>query len=385
MIRLTTIIKGLFVLSFLIYVVSVSWYSWKNMNTYFYTLKHFSALLPSVLFVFFILKRPTIKKRLVILPFLFALIIIPFAIRGNSDFAEIVIFIQLLLFLLSAYVFSKIFIKDNISFSKYEVAGLFTILLIPGFLDIVFNAGDFIYNTWYGRSRLLVGFYHPKEAGVSMLVALIFFKLYFRHRVSLIQNVVFQVTFFMLLYFMQSRNSLLLYLNFLVINFLLTRVNIATIIFFYFVLPALTFASVAFIYFEELNRLTSNRLENWLKDLDFSLLGKGSSIADFDKSNLLSKLHVDNFYLEYFIENGFIFFIVLFVMLASVIYLINKFKFNGVYINAVFIPYLIFCFFDAGMFSSGNFLNLFIWSLVFAALQYRPNYFRLIHQKTSQT
>ena len=184
---------------------------------------------------------------------------------------------------------------------------------------------------------------------------------------------------------MQSRNSLLLYLNFLVINYLLTRLNISTIIFIYFVLPALTFASVAYIYFEELNRLTSNRLENWLKDLDFSLLGKGSSIADFDKSNLLSKLHVDNFYLEYFIENGLIFFIVLFVMLASVIFLINKFKYNGVYINAVFIPYLVFCFFDAGMFSSGNFLNLFVWSLVFAALQYRPNYFRLIHQKTSQT
>lgn len=384
MIRITTIIKGLFILSFLIYVVSVSWYSWKNMNTYFYALKHFSALLPSVLFIFFIIKKPTIKRSLVILPFLFALIIIPFAIRGNSDFAEIIIFIQLLLFLLSAYVFSKILLKDNISFSKYEVLGLFAILLIPGFLDIVFNAGDFIYNTYYGRHRLLLGFYHPKEAGVSMLVALLFFKLYFPHRFSPIQNVIFQISFFTLLFFMQSRNSLLLYLNFLVINFLLTRVNIATIIFIYFVLPVLIFAYVAFIYFEELNRLTSNRLENWIKDLDFSLLGKGSSIADFDKSNLLSKLHVDNFYLEYFIENGLIFFFVLCVMLASIIYLINKIKYNGVYINALFISFLIFCFFDAGMFSSGNFLNLFVWSLVFSALQYRSKYLELIHKKTIQ-
>jgi hypothetical protein len=305
-------------------------------------------------------------------PFLFALIIIPFAIRGNSDFAEIIIFIQLLLFLLSAYVFSKIFLKDNISFSKYEVLGLFALLFIPGFLDIVFNGGDFIYNTYYGRHRLLLGFYHPKEAGVSMLVALLFFRLYFRHRVSRIQNVIFQFTFFILLYFMQSRNSLLLYLNFLVINYLLTRVNITTIIFIYFVIPVLTFAYVAFIYFEELNKLTSNRLENWIKDLDFSLLGKGSSIADFDKSNLLSKLHVDNFYLEYFIENGFLFFLVLCTMLGFVIYSINKFRYNGVYINAIFISFLIFCFFDAGMFSSGNFLNLLVWSLVFASLQYRP-------------
>jgi hypothetical protein len=149
-------------------------------------------------------------------------------------------------------------------------------------------------------------------------------------------------------------------------------VNITTIIFIYFVIPVLTFAYVAFIYFEELNKLTSNRLENWIKDLDFSLLGKGSSIADFDKSNLLSKLHVDNFYLEYFIENGFLFFLVLCTMLGFVIYSINKFRYNGVYINAIFISFLIFCFFDAGMFSSGNFLNLLVWSLVFASLQYRP-------------
>lgn len=368
MIRITSIVKGLFILSFFMYVVSVSWYSWKNMNTYFYFLKHLSALVPALLFTFFLLKRPSISKKLIVLPFLFILIIIPFAVRGRTDLAEVVIFIQLLLFLLSAFVFSKFLLKNNMTFSKIEMIILFIVLLIPPLLDVAFNGSNFIYTTYYGRPRLLLGYYHPKEAGISLLIVAILFKFYFENKISSWKSILFQVIVIILLHFMQSRNSLLFYLNFLFINLLLRKVSITAIIFLYFILPIISLAYITYIYFEELNELTSNRLDLWLKNLDISLLGKGSSIADFDKTNVLSKLHFDNFYLEYLIENGLVFFFLLFALLCAIIFFIGKRSFNSIYINALFIPFLIFCFFDAGMFSSGNFLNLLVWSMVFASL-----------------
>ena len=383
MIKVTSIVKHLFILSFVVYVISVSWFSWNNMNTYFYIMKHLSALVPAFLFIFFIFAKPRISRRLIVLPFLFILIIIPFALRGITNISEIVIFIQLFLFLLSAYVFSKFLLHSNVTFSKIEMMSLFIVLLIPPFLDVTFNGGDFIYNTYYGRPRLLLGFYHPKEAGISLLTAAILFKFYFQNKISPWKSILFQLVVIILLHFMQTRNSLLFYLNFLVINRLLIKVNVTAIIFLYFILPIVSLGLLTYLYFEELNALTSNRLELWVKNLDVSLLGKGSSLADFDKSNVLSKLHVDNFYLEYLIENGLVFFFLLFVLLCSIVFFIGKRSFNSIYINAVLIPFLIFCFFDAGMFSSGNFLNLLVWSMVFASFNLEKLKFKKLSLRKS--
>lgn len=368
MLKITSIIKWVFILSFLVYVISVSWYSWNNLNTYFYFLKHISSLAPSLLFLFFIIKSPRISNKTVLLPFLFVAILSPYAIRGMLNIAEAIIFIQQILFIISCYVLSKIFLRDNINFTTYNLLFLTGILCLPPMLDLLFNHADFIYNSYYGRPRLLLGYYHPKEGGVSVLTVAILFKLYTNDKIGNWKVLFIQALVILLLYFMQSRNSLLFYVNFLLINKLLVKVNIFTIIFLYFILPIVSLASLLIIYFKEINMLTSNRLELWLKKLDFSILGKGSSIADFDKSHVLSKLHVDNFYLEYLIENGILFFIILAVLLFSLVFFIGKCRFNKIYINALYIPFLIFCFFDAGMFSSGNFLNLIVWSIVFASV-----------------
>lgn len=383
MVRITSVIKFLLLFSFFIYVVSVSWYSWKNMNDYFYFLKHFSVLLPAFFSIFFFIKRPSISKKLILFPFVFLLIIIPFAIRGLINIAEIIIFFQLFLFLLTVYVFSKVLLKNNVHFTKFHFIILLCIFLIPLSLDIFFSGSDFIYTSYYGRPRLLLGFFHPKEAGVSLLVLVILFKFYYYHKISFWNSFLFEILIIILLYFMQSRNTLLFYLNFLIINRLLTKINVLSVVFLYVVIPVVSLASVTVIYFKEINNLTSNRLEHWVKTFDFSILGKGSSMADFSKSKVLSKLHVDNFYLEYLIENGFVLFSILLILLFSIVFFLDKIKFNSIHINALFISFLIFCFFDAGMFSSGNFLNIFIWALVFSSLQNKVQIGKMEHKNTS--
>jgi hypothetical protein len=304
---------------------------------------------------------------------LVALILIPFFIRGFFNISELVIFLQLSLFLFSCIFFARYFENLLNEFNKYDFYFILFIFFIPLILNVAFESSDFIYNTYYGRPRLLLGYFHPKEGAICLLTVIIFYHLLFHKYFSSWINFFIVVVFLLVLYFMQSRNILIFYLNFVFLQKLIKRVSINFILFVYFILPLILIGVLIYLFYSEINILMSNRLDWWSENFSLTAFGGGSSIANYSKSNVLSKLHFDNYYLEYLVENGFVFFMILLFFLYQLCSLIAKFKIGGVYINSFFISFLFFCFFDAGMFSSGNLLNFLVWIIVFAFLYKRRN------------
>ncbi len=362
--------KYLLFASIVCYFLSVSRFSVYFLDNKLYFLKHFIILLPAffILFEFYFLKDIKLNVQNIFYFFFFIVIISPFLLRGFFDFSELLIFFQILLFLLSCYYYSNYFKIITGNFTKSDFWFLITIFFLPLFLNIFSENGNFIYNTYYGRSRLLLGYFHPKEGAICLVTILVFYQLYFKKFFRKPFNIFFNIISILLLYFMQSRNILIFYCNFLLLNILINKFNIKFILLIYFILPITIISIVLNFYFKEINILFSNRLEWWLQNIKISAFGSGSSIANFSESNVLSKLHFDNFYLEYLIENGFILFSILLMLLYRIVILLNKLKFNKFYYNSIFIAFLFFCFFDAGMFSSGNLLNFLVWVITFSAI-----------------
>lgn len=341
-------------------------------TNYFYFVKHIFILLPSsfAFFVFLIRGDIIIKRNIAAVPLLLSLVIFIYLIRGaGSSLSDILVFFQFFLFLCSSYFYAdQLFIKSD-AFKKRDFWILSFILSIPFCMDILLQGGTFIFNSYYGRDRLLLGFFHPKEAAISLLTVILLFRFYISHTLKPKINQLFSLFCLILLYFVQSRNSFLFFLNFTIINILLTRVRVSAIIGVYFVLPFILIAMSLIMFFDQINELSSSRLSFWIKQFNFSLFGGGSKIGDYGVIKNFSTSQSDNFYLQYLLENGIVFFVILIIFLSIVVHKIGKLKFNGIYVNALFISFLAYCFFDAGMFSSGNFFNLFIWAFVFANLK----------------
>ncbi len=366
-----------FILYFIItsYVLSVSRFSIVELDNKLYFLKHIAIFIPALMiwFDWSFIRSLKLHRVNVLNTVLVALILIPFFIRGFFNISELVIFLQISLFLFSCIFFARYFENILNEFNKYDFYFILFIFLIPLILNVTFESSDFIYNTYYGRARLLLGYFHPKEGAICLLTVIIFYHILFHKYFSSSINFFIVVVFLLVLYFMQSRNILIYYLNFVFLQKLIKRVSINFILFVYFILPLILIGILIYLFYNEINILMSNRLDWWSENFSLTAFGVGSSIANYSKSNVLSKLHFDNYYLEYLVENGFVFFMILLFFLYQLCSLIAKFKIGGVYINSFFISFLFFCFFDAGMFSSGNLLNFLVWVVVFAFLYKRRN------------
>jgi hypothetical protein len=364
----------------LAYVLSVSRFCVVELDNKLYFLKHAVILIPAII-IFFewrFIKNLKLLKGNVFYVLILAFILSPFFLRGIFNISELVIFFQLALFLFSCTFFARYLENIMILFNKSDFYILIAIFFIPLVLNLVFESGDFIYNTYYGRPRLLIGYFHPKEGAICLLTVIIFYHLLFIKYYSFKSRFFHILFFFALLYFMQSRNILIYYFNFLILQNTLKRVSINAILFVYFVLPLIVISVLVYLFYDQINLILSDRLDVWLENFSFTVFGRGSSIADYSKTNVLSKIHFDNYYLEYLVENGIFFFSILVLLLYRICVGIAKFKIGSIYINAFFISFLFFCIFDAGMFSSGNLLNFLVWVIVFAFLYKRRNLFETL-------
>lgn len=369
------LLKGVLYFIIISYVLSVSRFSIVELDNKLYFLKHASIFIPAfvIWFEWGFLKNLKLGKDNVIFIFLFVLILLPFFYRGFFNISELVIFFQIVLFLFSCIFFARYFEAILETFKKFDFYILITIFLTPLALNLVFESGDFIYNTYYGRPRLLIGYFHPKEGAICLLTVIVFYHLIFSKFYSAKVSFSHILFFLLVMYFMQSRNILIYYLNFLFLQKIIKRLPIKVILFGYFILPLVLISVLVYLFYEEINILMSNRLDWWFKNFSITAFGGGSSIADYSKSNVFSKLHFDNYYLEYLVENGIFYFLILIALLYKICLVIAKFKIRSLYVNAFFISFLFFCIFDAGMFSSGNLLNFLVWIIVFAFLFKRRN------------
>jgi hypothetical protein len=233
------------------------------------------------------------------------------------------------------------------------------ISMLPLLIDVTFDSGQFIYNTYYGRARLLLGYWHPKEAGIAILFALMLFKL---RRQRLFNKVdLFAIP---LLWFIQSRNGLLFYLNYIAISYLIRRFGIGRaggiLAIFYICSPLLLFV----ICQHWLDTSSSGRLTFWSSAqmlfsadtmLDTSLLVNGEA-----------GLRLDNSYLECYLAAGLSTLIVLVSALLVIVGMAGRRRIANAYQASLVLSFMIYCFFDSGLFSTGHFLNFLVFPVLLA-------------------
>jgi len=271
------------------------------------------------------------------------------------------------------------------------------IVLLPAVINYYLEAGNFIHathyggrlGTWWGEApgRLLLGFFHPKEAGYSVLIVGLIAKFLCIHQ-SRFMNYGLNIFLLIFLTLVGSRNAVLFYVNFLIFSFVFNTYGYKRlmlgggIVLFYL---ALIFG----IFFDSINKLAGDRLQEWFEVMlpYMEIFGPSKNaflqfLLDWEFSVTVPKFHMDSFFIEYMMEQGLIPGLVLLGMLFAFSVYLQDFKVKGIYINAVYLPYLFSNLFDSGIFSTGNYLAIFVWSYLVYGLNLKwETRHRLAQQK----
>lgn len=329
-----------------------------------YYFKHASLIFLAFLGILFFTIRRNYKLNII---FIF---MIPYIFYLSLNYG--IVFIQILSLLIAATLISYIYNIKSFLDSKIIFIFFLIICFIP-LIDYLLNNSSFIFNSFYGRERLLLGYFHPKEAGI-MFVSLIVMILLTKTFKNNLSKLLFYVLSSSLLYFIQSRNALLFLLNFLVFNFIANRFGLKISLVLYLLVYLFIPLLIISIYFNEIDLLMSYRLSIWIESLQFNMFGRLLEFsANSNEILFKSKFHIDNFYLEFLIEVGIIPFLFLVTCLSYIGYKIRNTVINGYKMISIYIAFLIFCFFDSGMFSTGNFLNVFVWSIIIFLIREKRN------------
>lgn len=344
-------ISFLYIISYLINVLSSTWILHEDRSLYL--AKHLTVgLLAAIGILFSCIKSAmTLKPKILFNVSLFLFSTSIYLLHGTLG---LILFLQVIIILVASLSISEIWQSGLI----FRLRWLLTfIAALPVGLDYLIDGGKFIYSSYYGRSRLLLGYWHPKETGIAILFVIMVWRLRFPPKPRL-----FDLAAVVLLWYIQSRNGLLFYLNFLFISWLLRRFSIKQVGFillvFYGIIPLMGF----FLIKEELDLLASNRITFWAGAADLIASNDSPDIATVDPGSSIA--HVDNFYLEYYSVAGIAGLSILIVFFIWLAIRLGKTKIGNVYKNAIFLPFLIYCFLDAGLFSTGNFLNLLVFPLI---------------------
>ncbi|QEP43572.1 hypothetical protein D5085_10840 [Ectothiorhodospiraceae bacterium BW-2] len=295
------------------------------------------------------------------------LITIPFS--SYIFFDGGVFFIQYLIFLFSIIFFASVYSVGFFCFRNAVYLAL--IFVIVPVVDYYFNNGWFLYNTYYLRERLLLGYFHPKEAGYLFLIITLVFLL--GSKIKGISYFLFLGSVSFVFYLIQSRNAILFLVNFLAFDFAIKKFGFKTtflvFILFYLIFPFM----FVFVFFDEVDRLLSFRLSIWLSNLDISFFGDIGALF-FESSSLgieSKRFNIDNFYLEFLLKSGLIYFLLLVFFIIYIGFALEKIKINNYYVVSLYFSFLLYCFFDAGMMSTGNFFHIFMWSIFYYSLSKR--------------
>lgn len=319
---------------------------------------NYAALLPTQVSYWF-------KHGVIIIAAFFSLIFFP-----GKAFKSLLIFaiIILIYFFGKQYLFALMVISFAIS-SPLVGAGIkhllisegskpLLFLLIIACIPLIFNLsiGNFapIFNDYYGRGRLLLGYAHPKEAAAPFFaIILLFFIKYKKFR---------KFTFgggLILLFLISSRNALLYFLLFV---FFSSKVKFKA----FWISLTIIFICIIFIFsftnaFEFFNILSSNRFDAWAKYLVLNETGNYDGVK------------ADNFIIEIYLMVGGLG--VLIYMFWWVCIILSNKGYNAfLYKSSLkFTPILCLFFYsliDSGFASSGNLIHVFSWGIYFSGLKY---------------
>jgi len=182
-------------------------------------------------------------------------------------------------------------------------------------------------------------------------------------------KIIFFSSSFMLLFYIDSRNIVLFYINFVLFTLIYKYLGIKYLYAFLISLYIIIIPIISIFYFNFIDKISSYRLTRWINNFEFSFFGKENNLEKiFHIKNL------DNFYVEFAVNAGII---PLFILLLILFYLGWKLKdihINNFPIISLYLSFLILCALDSGMFSTGNILHVVLWSFFIFAIK-NKNYY----------
>lgn len=282
--------------------------------------------------------RESIKSTLILLP-----ISLIYMIGENYTYFLMSIVFSAAIPLISKNI-EDILINRNWNF----ILLLFFISSIPAFIEIqtIIQNGLFV-EIRYGRPRMLLGYFHPKEAAICFGVPIILSLIIAKRKLEIVcLGVIF-------IFLVGSRNvSILIIVMYLVIAF---RKK-----FLFLILTAISglisWVCIDKNALEKIDILSSLRISLWS---DVILNPISIKDIDFFKNE---RFNIDSFYIETIIHAG-PYSILILVLYFSVIFYFLCVNKNLLSI-AAFFGLLCFSFFDSGIVSTGNTMHIFLWSLI---------------------
>jgi len=320
-------------------------------------MKHFMVILVSL---FSIKKIPKLKKEyLILLPLFLTYLLYLFHQYW-------MVFFQFCVLFFASISIAKIYRHDKVPASIFYLF-LFMSLLIP-FIDYLFNNSEFIINNIYGRERMLLGYFHPKEAGSVFFILATLFLFSREKKLNLIPNFLIHCFVIGVLLLIQSRNALMLYVLIILGNQFAKRIGVLQFIVLATVLISTIFMLLYELSFDFFDGISSYRLSRWQEMLNVSFFGETLEKLPYENLNFNTKIHFDSFFVEILHEIGIFGLVNLLIGFILIINYIKEVEINGYSSSVILFSFLIYSLFDASVFSTGNLLNLYIWSLVIKSI-----------------
>ncbi len=336
-IRLSQIIIMVY---FLIYVLSNSLFVTNNEDLQLdnsspqYWLRHGLVLIAAFFAIFYFKKKD--------LYFVLSILIISLIYLISGQY---VLGIMTIILSMSSILFGDGF--KNICFNnKKLIFPLILISLLPLLMNFsqLFENGFF--STKYGRDRMLLGYFHPKEAAQPFLIITILLFITF----SKYRKIIF-ICGILLLFLIGSRNALL-YL--LIFGFLTSKYQLKSLL--------LLIVLISIIFYLLLNitnvtniidNFSSERISVWADVIKYQYNGS-------------EQFRADSFYIELFVKSGvtgiilFLIWLFQFILLKKPLSGISNPLSIG---SSLIVSLLIYAMIDSGIASTGSLVHIFSWSM----------------------
>jgi len=227
---------------------------------------------------------------------------------------------------------------------------LAVVSLVPAAVSIGMDA-ESLFSSYYGRPRLLLGYWHPKEAAAILLVPILVYLMRARRRPGIAVLIALPA----LLWVVGSRNAALSLLMAIGLRHF-PRVSYAAL--------AAAFAGLlAFVVFssswyELIDDLSSLRFSVWNEAI--------SDPIHVQQTDLLGgeRLAIDSYYIELFLTTGAAG-LAFFVLWALGFYWLHVRRApRSTWIQGLFFAILFFSAFDSGIVSTGNIFHIVGWAVI---------------------